>query len=223
MNDRIVFTNPDGSVGVITPTGAVPAVLIAERIAEENKIKAELTAAMIEARTAFEQIDTEADDVKVRTEEIKKTIQAAHVKAQTKIIRLIEHVQTEEYRQRIILVVMAEDVPAGAINARIIDTADLPTDRLFRGAWTDLGAGKNIGIVLVKAKEIAHNMRRVKRAEDFAPHDEIILRQVPGTDTPAAEAARQAIREADAIAQTGIDGAKNESSLRDKLKAMGVL
>jgi hypothetical protein len=53
----------------------------------------------------------------------------------------------------------------------------------------------SIIINLTKAKEIAHKKRREARAEEFKPHDEIIMKQIPGNDMTEAEAARQAIRE----------------------------
>ena len=41
---------------------------------------------------------------------------------------------------------------------------------------------------LTKAKTIAHDMRRAKRAEEFEPHDEVISKQIPGADATAADA-----------------------------------
>ena len=52
-----------------------------------------------------------------------------------------------------------------------------------------------IKINLQKAKEIGHNIRREKRAEEFAPLDQQIILQIPGTDTAAIEAERQAVRD----------------------------
>lgn len=62
-----------------------------------------------------------------------------------------------------------------------------------------------ITINVDKAKTIAHNIRREKRAEEFKPYDEIIMKQIPGSNTAAAEAARQAIREKYALVQQKID------------------
>ena len=58
-----------------------------------------------------------------------------------------------------------------------------------------------------KAKIIAHDIRRTKRAEEFAPYDEIIMKQIPGNDAVEAEAARQAIRDKYAQIQLDIDSA----------------
>ena len=49
---------------------------------------------------------------------------------------------------------------------------------------------------------------------DFAPHDEIIAKQIPGADTTAAEAERAKIRAADAILQTNIDNTVDIINLR---------
>jgi hypothetical protein len=48
-----------------------------------------------------------------------------------------------------------------------------------------------ITIDMTKAKEIAHEKRRVARSAEFAPHDEVIMKQIPGVDAQAAEAARK--------------------------------
>ena len=64
-----------------------------------------------------------------------------------------------------------------------------------------------IVINIDKAKGIAHDIRRAKRAEEFAPYDEVIMKQIPGNDAIEAEAARQAIRDKYATVQTNIDAA----------------
>jgi hypothetical protein len=120
LNERIVFTNIDGSVGVLIPTGEVP-------------------------------ID----------------------------------------------VVMAKDVPAGATNVRQITTAELPQDRLFRGAWDDSNHEEFFGINLVKTQAITHAMRRADREIQFKPYDDIISKQIPNNDYVVAEEARQVIRDED--------------------------
>lgn len=71
-----------------------------------------------------------------------------------------------------------------------------------------------ININLNKAKEIAHQKRRIARAEEFKPYDEIIAKQIPGITFDEAEAARQVIREKYAILQTQIDAAQNSEELK---------
>jgi len=72
-----------------------------------------------------------------------------------------------------------------------------------------------IRINIDKAKAVAHDMRRAKRAEEFAPHDEVIAKRIPGTAEADAEAARQVIREKYSAMQTEIDTA----STPDEIKA----
>jgi len=64
-----------------------------------------------------------------------------------------------------------------------------------------------ITINLDKAKAIGHDIRRQQRAEEFAPHDEVIMKQIPGKDAAAAEEARQEIRDKYAAIQDQIDAA----------------
>lgn len=68
-----------------------------------------------------------------------------------------------------------------------------------------------------KAKEIAHEKRRAARAEEFAPHDEVIAKQIPGVSAEEAEAARQVIREEDALLQTSMDAATTADELKNLL------
>jgi hypothetical protein len=72
-----------------------------------------------------------------------------------------------------------------------------------------------IRINIDKAKAVAHDMRRAKRAEEFAPHDEVIAKRIPGTAEADAEAARQAIREKYSAMQTEI----NAAATPDEIKA----
>lgn len=67
-----------------------------------------------------------------------------------------------------------------------------------------------------KAKTIAHDMRRAARAEEFAPLDAVIMKQIPGTDIQAIEAQRQAIRDKYAQLQVQMDSAQTI----DKLKSL---
>lgn len=65
-----------------------------------------------------------------------------------------------------------------------------------------------------KAKAIAHEARRAARAVEFEPHDAVIMKQIPGTDVAAAEAARQAIRDKYAALQTQMDAAQTPEQLK---------
>lgn len=73
-----------------------------------------------------------------------------------------------------------------------------------------------IVIDINKAKAIAHDIRRDKRAEEFKPFDEAIAKQIPGA-TDGAEAQRQAIREKYAEVQMNIDSASTPQEIKDAL------
>lgn len=152
---KIVFTNPDGSVGIIIPTGELP----------------------------------------------------------------IEEV-------------MKKDVPVGATNARYIDDVDLPQDRMFRNAWDDSNPEQFIGVDMVKVGEIAHEKRRAKRDEVFAPNLEVLNKNamgiplVAGEDAIAASTANASYKaDVDDVAQTDIDAAVvagDEVAVRATLTGLGI-
>ncbi len=73
-----------------------------------------------------------------------------------------------------------------------------------------------MGIVIDinKAKAIAHDARRAARAKEFEPHDAIIMKQIPGADSTAAEAARQAIRDKYTAIQAQMDAAQTPEQLK---------
>lgn len=71
-----------------------------------------------------------------------------------------------------------------------------------------------ITINMPKAKLIAHDKRRAMRAEEFAPLDEIIAKQIPGKDAAKAEAERQKIRTKYDKMQTDIDAAATPDKLK---------
>jgi hypothetical protein len=74
-----------------------------------------------------------------------------------------------------------------------------------------------ITINIDKAKTIAHDKRREARAEEFKPHDEIIMKQIPGADATAAEAARELIRTKYAEMQTAIDAASTVDAIKSAM------
>ena len=71
-----------------------------------------------------------------------------------------------------------------------------------------------ITINIDKAKTIAHDKRREARSEEFKPYDEVIMKQIPGNDATAAEAARQVIRDKYAAMQTAIDAATTTDAIK---------
>ena len=74
-----------------------------------------------------------------------------------------------------------------------------------------------ITINITKAKAIAHDKRREARAEEFKPHDEIIMKQIPGADFTVAEAARAAIRTKYSTMQTAIDAASTVDAIKSAM------
>jgi hypothetical protein len=71
-----------------------------------------------------------------------------------------------------------------------------------------------ITIDMTKAKDIAHDKRRAARSAEFAPHDEVIMKQIPGVDAQVAEAARQEIRDKYAAMQVQMDAAQTPEELK---------
>lgn len=113
--------------------------------------------------------------------------------------------------------IAAKDVPQGAA-FEIVTTADIPGDRTFRNAWIK-GNGR-VEIDMPKAQEIAHEKRRAARAEEFKPHDEIIMKQIPGANAQQAEAARQVIRDKYAALQAQMDAAQTPEELKTLVQAL---
>jgi hypothetical protein len=74
-----------------------------------------------------------------------------------------------------------------------------------------------ITINVTKAKAIAHDIRRQARTEEFKPYDEVIMKQIPGNDSVAAEAARAAIRTKYSTMQTAIDSASTVDAIKSIL------
>lgn len=108
-----------------------------------------------------------------------------------------------------------KDIPQN-VEFVVTDAENLPRDRMFRKAWKL--EGTSCFECSVKAKEAAHEIRRNKRAEEFAPYDEIVAKRIPGQEAQA-EAARQRIRDKYAQLQTQIDAAQGVEDLRQMLRS----
>jgi hypothetical protein len=74
-----------------------------------------------------------------------------------------------------------------------------------------------ITVNINKAKAIAHDFRRAKRAAEFAPLDEVIAKQIPGFDIAAIEAQRQAVRDKFVGIQNQIDAAQSADGIKAAL------
>jgi hypothetical protein len=112
--------------------------------------------------------------------------------------------------------VAAKDVPEG-VPYEIVDVDVIPSDRYFRNAW--VMGDCCVEHDLDKCKEIGHDRRRQQRAEEFAPYDDVIAKQIPGADAIAAEEARQAIRDKYALIQDVIEGASTPDEIKTALEA----
>ncbi len=77
-----------------------------------------------------------------------------------------------------------------------------------------------ITVNIPKAKEIAHKKRRAAREKEFAPYDNIIMKQIPGTDATDAENARKLIRIKYMVMQGQIDAATNIEQIVDAAGAV---
>ncbi len=75
----------------------------------------------------------------------------------------------------------------------------------------------SITINLDKAKQIGHDIRRQKRAEEFAPLDEKIMKQIPGVDVESVELQRQAVRDKYAQVQSAIEAAQAPEAIKAAL------
>jgi hypothetical protein len=108
-----------------------------------------------------------------------------------------------------------KDVPAG-VDYEIVPEDAIPSDRFFRNAWV-------MGDCCVEhdldgCRQIGHDLRRAKRAEEFQPFDEVIAKQIPGVSAAAAEAARQVVRDKYSDVQAAIDAAATPDEIKAALE-----
>lgn len=111
-----------------------------------------------------------------------------------------------------------EELPArlGLAEYEIVESSTLPSDRVFRNAWVK--TGNTVVEDLTKSKELGHEMRREKRAAEFKPYDDLISKQIPGTDADNAELARVAIRAKYATMQDSINSATTINEIKTALE-----
>ena len=106
-------------------------------------------------------------------------------------------------------------IPEGVTDYKIVEDSVLPTDRTFRNAWRK--DGETVKEDLTESKKLAHEKRRYDRTKEFKPYDDIVMKQIPGSDTTAAEAERVKIRDKYATMQTSIDNASDTAAIRTAL------
>ena len=88
---------------------------------------------------------------------------------------------------------------------------DLPKCGILSDAWVILG--DRVVVDMPLARDVAHEIRRSYRDKLFAPHDDIIMKQIPGESGEKAEQARVKIREQDAELQKKIDACDKPGKL----------
>jgi len=108
-------------------------------------------------------------------------------------------------------------VPAGSAWKIVPDDA-IPTDRVFRDAWKL--EEETLVEDLSASREIAHNLRREKRSEEFRPHDELMAVRIPGTDEEGVEASRQEIRDRYAVIEQQIDDCETVEELHEQVNTI---
>ena len=109
--------------------------------------------------------------------------------------------------------VKIKDTPNNSI---IVDQTSLPNEHgIFFNAWQL--DGSVVSVNLNKAKTIAHGIRREARTNEFKPYDEVIMKQIPGADATAAEAARAVIREKYSVMQAEIDSATTVDQIKSAM------
>ena len=68
-----------------------------------------------------------------------------------------------------------------------------------------------------KAKKIGHELRRVARAKEFAPFDDIVAKQIPEETSEKAEEERRKIRSKYENIQIEIDAARTPDEIKTAL------
>ena len=106
--------------------------------------------------------------------------------------------------------IRAKDVPGDALNARVVDWADVPQDRTFRNAWL-----VDLTVDMTKAREIHRDRLRAMRVPLLQALDTEYLRADERADLIAKQtiaAKKQALREV--TADPAIDSAKSPDELK---------
>ena len=122
-----------------------------------------------------------------------------------------------------------KDVPTG-LPYKIVDDSEIPTDRTFRDAWVldestvwvgvvkrTIKENKVIKVDLNKAKEIAHNKRRVVREKELQPLD--VQATIP-MYAEQVELERQVVRDKHAEIQDLIDQAESVEDLKKVIEGI---
>ena len=109
--------------------------------------------------------------------------------------------------------VMKKDVPMDAVNPRLIEESELPSqERDFRDAWKDNGA--RVEVDMPKAREIHLNRIREKRNAKLAELDVEVLKNLSKpSEVARLEQEKQALRDLPETIQSQLDAATTASEL----------
>lgn len=87
--------------------------------------------------------------------------------------------------------VLANDVPADAINVRVVDASDVPSDRTFRNAWTH-----DLTVDFTKAQALTKERLRADRKPLLEAQDVLFQRALEtGKDATAIVVEKQRLRD----------------------------
>lgn len=107
--------------------------------------------------------------------------------------------------------IVASNVPADASDVRIVDAADIPSDRTFRNAW--IFDGSAIDCDMVKAKDITKERLRGERKPLLEAQDILFMKaQESGASTTAIVAEKNRLRDITQLADA--------AEILDELKAI---
>lgn len=79
-----------------------------------------------------------------------------------------------------------------------------------------------IRVNMEKARAITHDRRRIAREREFAPHDAVIAKQIPGKSASEAAASRAVIRAKYDAMQAEISGAADPEALKAIIEREGL-
>lgn len=110
--------------------------------------------------------------------------------------------------------IAVKDVPDD-LSYRITGAENIPSDRVFRDAWTDANPGDAVDIDMAKAKSI--QMDRVRAARDVKWPDfdaRYMAAQRDSMDLTALDAGRQTLKDIPNNAQIDVDAAADVTALK---------
>lgn len=120
--------------------------------------------------------------------------------------------------------VMERSTPENALRVRIITDADLPGDREFRNAWSDVTAEAKVDIDLVKAKNLKLAELRAARDVELLKLDkELMIALERGDNLEGVKQRKKALRDAtEPLKALQVSGVNDEAVL-NQIRSLSVL